>query len=65
MIETRVDYNLERSGRHLGIKWKFRKFSPNALRNSDVSYYIRMEGFAKEFLRNFSSYDFELIFRRE
>ena len=29
--------------------------------NSD----FRMEGFAKEFLRNFSSYDFELIFRRE
>ena len=49
----------------MGIKWNFRKFSPNALRNSDVSYYIRMEGFANEFLRNFNSYDFELIFRRE
>ena len=33
--------------------------------NSDSSYYIRMEGFAEEFLRNFSSYDFELIFKRE
>ena len=33
--------------------------------NRNSSYYIRMEGFAKEFLRNFSSYDFELIFRRE
>ena len=33
--------------------------------NSNSSYYIRMEGFAEEFLRNFSSYDFELIFRRE
>ena len=33
--------------------------------NSNSSYYIRMEGFAVEFLRNFSSYDFELIFRRE
>ena len=33
--------------------------------NSDFSYYIRMEGFAKEFLRNFSFYDFELIFKRE
>ena len=43
----------------------FRKFSPNALRNSDFSYYILMEGFVEEFLRNFSSYDFQLIFRRE
>ena len=33
--------------------------------NSDSSYYIRMEGFVEEFLRNFSSYDFELIFKRE
>ena len=33
--------------------------------NSDSSYYIRMEGFAEEFLRNFSSYDFEMIFKRE
>ena len=33
--------------------------------NSNSSYYIRMEGFTVEFLRNFSSYDFELIFRRE
>ena len=33
--------------------------------NTNSSYYIRTEGFAEEFLRNFSSYDFELIFRRE
>ena len=33
--------------------------------NRNSSYYIRMEGFAKEFLRNFNSYDFELIFRKE
>ena len=33
--------------------------------NSNSSYYIQTEWFAKEFLRNFSSYDFELIFRRE
>ena len=33
--------------------------------NSDSSYYIRMKGFAEEFLRNFSSYDFEMIFKRE
>ena len=33
--------------------------------NSNSSYYIRMEGFVEEFLRNFSFYDFELIFRRE
>ena len=33
--------------------------------NSDSSYYIRMEGFAEEFVINFSSYDFELIFKRE
>ena len=33
--------------------------------NSNSSYYIRMEGFAEEFLRNFSSYDFELIYIRE
>ena len=33
--------------------------------NSDSSYYIRMEGFVEEFLRNFSSYDFEMIFKRE
>ena len=33
--------------------------------NSDSSYYIRMEGFAEKFLRNFSSYDFEMIFKRE
>ena len=40
MIETRVDYNLECSGRHLDMKWNFRKFQPNALRNNDFSYYI-------------------------
>ena len=33
--------------------------------NSNSSYYILMEGFAEEFLRNFSFYDFELIFKRE
>ena len=33
--------------------------------NSNSSYYIWMEGFVEEFFRNFSSYDFELIFRRE
>ena len=33
--------------------------------NSNSSYYIQMEGFVEEFLRNFSSYSFELIFRRE
>ena len=33
--------------------------------NSDSSYYIRMEGFVEKFLRNFSSYDFEMIFKRE
>ena len=33
--------------------------------NSNSSYYIRMEGYAEEFLTNFNSYDFELIFRRE
>ena len=33
--------------------------------NSNSSYYIRMGGFVEEFLRNFSSYDFELILRRE
>ena len=33
--------------------------------NSNSSYYIRMEGVADEFLRNFISYDFELVFRRE
>ena len=33
--------------------------------NSNSSYYIRTEGFTEEFLRNFSSYDFELIFGRE
>ena len=33
--------------------------------NSNSSYYIRIEGFIEKFLRNFSSYDFELIFRRE
>ena len=33
--------------------------------NSKSFYYIWMEGFVEEFLRNFSSYDFELIFRRE
>ena len=33
--------------------------------NSNSSYFILTEGFAEEFLRNFSSYDFELIFRRE
>ena len=42
MIETRVDLNLERSGCHLSIKWNFRKFSPNAPRNSDFSYYIQI-----------------------
>ena len=33
--------------------------------NRNSFYYIRMEGFEKEFLRNLSSYDFELILRRE
>ena len=33
--------------------------------NSNSSYYIWMEGFEEEFLRNFSLYDFELIFKRE
>ena len=33
--------------------------------NSYSSYYIRMEEFAEEFLRNFNSYDFELIFKGE
>ena len=33
--------------------------------NSNSSYYIQMERFAEEFLKNFSSYDFELIFKRE
>ena len=35
--------------------------------NSNSSYYIQIEGFVEDFLRNlnFSSYDFKLIFRRE
>ena len=33
--------------------------------NRNSSHYIQMEGFAEEFFRKFSSYDFELIFRRE
>ena len=33
--------------------------------NSDFfSYFIRMEGLQRDFKENFSSYDFELIFRR-
>ena len=49
----------------LGHEVEFSKIVTECPKDTDFSYYIRMEGFAKEFVRNFSSYDFELIFRRE